>query len=244
MHKTIETLKKPSFRGDVLDNHIADTYFYQKTRPKIRKKKTRSYLKNLIKFIVPASLTSALIIFLIIAAPLAQSKYHSFLKKQILNAKIIKIVNRGIVNKDIIGNYEFRGHAKKDTSGMSRGSIVLDNPKKYNWADLAMNFNFPINLTNRMLALSLRGNIGGERINIVLRDANNKTYRINDLCLSSKWSDKLIRLDNAKGNVDLSSINHMRVECGYVGESAREMDSPIDIMVYIKNINLLKETRI
>ncbi len=244
MPKTIETLKRPSFKGDVLDNHIADTYFYQKIRPKTRKKKAPSYLKNLAKFIIPVSVTTALAISLIITAPIALNKYHAFLKKHIVNARIIKIIDRGAVNKDIIKTYEFRGYAKKDTSKTSRGLMVLDNPKKYNWADLAMNFNFPMNLTNRSLSLSLRGNIGGERVSVVLRDINNKTYRINDLSLSSQWSNRVVRLNTMKGNIDLSNIDQMRIECGYIGESAREMDSPIDVMVYIKNINLLKETEI
>jgi len=245
MSKTVETLKRPSLKADVLDTHIVDTYFYQKTRPKIRKKKTKSYLKNLTKLIGPLSITLLLAACLIILSPIIKNKYHSFLKNKIVNAKIIKIVDRGAVNKDFIQNYEFRGYARKDISAkVPRDAIALTNPKKYNWADMAMNFKFPLNLTNRAISLSLRGNIGGERVNIVIRDTNSKTYRINDLYLSSKWSDKVIHLDNAKNNIDLSNIDHLRIECGYAGESSKEMDSPIDITVYIKNINLIKETRI
>lgn len=240
MPKTIETLKRPSFKGDVLDNHIADTYFYQKTRPKIRKKKARAYLKKAARLIIPVSVTALISLALLVAAPVARDKYHAFMKKRILNSKLIKILDNGAVNSDVIGRYEFRGYANKDASKNMKGAITINNPKKYNWADLAMNFNFPLNLTHRSLVLSLRGNVGGERVGVVLRDANKKSYRIGDIYLSSKWTSETIRLDNIKGNIDLSNIDHIRIECGYVGESAKDMDSPIDMTVYIKNINLLK----
>lgn len=244
MSKTVETLKRPSIKADVLDNHIVDTYFYQKTRPKIRKKKTKTYIKNIAKLILPLSVTLLLATCLVIFAPILKTKYHSFLKNAIVNAKTVKIVDRGAVNKDIVQNYEFRGYARKDISPkVPRDAIALTNPKKYNWADMAINFKFPVNLTNRSISLSMRGNVGGERVNIVIRDINNKSYRINDLYLTSKWSSKVIRLDSVKNNIDLSSIDHLRIECGYMGESSKEMDSPIDITVYIKNINLIKETR-
>jgi len=244
MHKAIETLKRPSLKGDVLDNHIADTYFYQKSRHKIRKKKTASYLKRLSRLIMPVSITALLSMALIISAPIVRGKYHAFLKKQIINSRVIKLVEKGVVNKGVINKYEFRGYAKRDAAKGTKGAIVLNNPKKYNWAELAMNFNFPLNLTNRSLVLSMRGNVGGERVSVVLRDVGNKSYRINDLCLSSKWSEQSICLNNMRGNIDLSSIDHLRIESGRVGESARDADSPIDVTVYIKNINLQKETRI
>jgi hypothetical protein len=242
MTKTIETIKRTPFRGDVLDSHIADTYFYQKTRPKIRKKKAHSRIKDLKRFAIPVTITAFFVIAIVMLAPVIHGKYYAFMIQRISAAKTIKIMDRGVVNKDIIKNYEFRGYAKKETIKTTKDAMVLDNPKKYNWADLAMNFSFPMNLTNRSLSLSLRGNVGGERVSVVLRDASNKTYRINDLYLSSRWSDKLIKLNSVKGDIDLARIEHMRIEYGYVGESARDMDSPIDVTVYIKNINLLKET--
>ena len=227
-----------------MDNHIADTYFYQRSRPKVRKKKSRVLLKNLTKLMIPLAITAAISLALVVVAPIARHKYQAFLKTGITNSKVITIVDKGVINTDVIGKSEFRGYAKKDASRTTKDSIALNNPKKYNWADLAMNFNFPLNLTNRYLVLSLRGNVGGEKVNIVLRDTANKSYRTGDLYLSSKWSDKTIRLDNAKGDIDLANIDHLRIECGCVGESARDMDSPIDVTVYIKNIKILKETQI
>lgn len=243
MSKTIETLKRSSLKGDVLDNHIANTYFYQKARPKIRKKKAHSYFKSLVKLTIPVSVAVAILALIAITAPVLREKHHAFIRNSIANARIIKIVDKGSVNKDIIDKYEFRGSAKKDASKTTKDALVLTTPKKYNWADVAMYFSFPLNLTNRSLSLSLRGNVGGERVSIVLRDTSNKSYRISDLYLSSNWSDKVIRLDNIKHNIDLANIDHIRIESGCVGESSVNMDSPIDVTVFIKNINIIKEMR-
>ena len=117
--------------------------------------------------------------------------------------------------------------------------IVLNNPQKYGWAELSIDFKFPIDLSMRKLSLSLRGNVGGEKINVVLRDMEDRSFRVNDLSLSSNWNDKIIDLEKAKGEIDLSKINHLRVECGYAGESIKS--SPVGVVVYVKDIGLLKE---
>lgn len=241
MTKTIETLNRPHLKEDALYAHIADTYFYQKNRPKKGKKKTALPAKNITKLSITLLSLIISVTLLVAFISFSHNRYTDYVHKKISTLKVIKVVNNGVINKDIIKNFEFRGYAKKGESRISRNAIILSNPQKYNWADLSINFKFPIDLSARNLSMALRGNVGGEKVNIVLRDTNNRSARLNDVSLPSNWNDKIIHPNKMEGGIDLSKVDHLRIECGYVGESAKEKDSPINVMVYIKNIDLTKE---
>ena len=241
MSKTIETLKRPHFKEDALYAHIADTYFHQKNRPKARKKKTAAPVKNIGRLSITLLLLIISVILLVTLISFSHNRYTDYIKKKISTMKVIKLVNNGVINKEIIKSLEFRGHAKKGDSKISRNVIILSNPQKYNWADLSINFKFPIDLSSRSLSMSLRGNVGGEKVNIILRDINNRSARLTDMSLPSNWNDKIIHPNKMEGDIDMTKVNHLRIECGYVGESAKEKDSLINVIVYIKNINLTKE---
>ena len=239
MSKVLEALKRPVLKDDALYRDIADTYFSQKAGTKSQKKKNIPPLAGIAKF-------STYILALAIIIPLAvhitsfyHNRYVDLVKKKIAAANSIKVFYNGAVNKELIKNFEFRGYAKNDGSGIVKKIIVLNNPQKYGWADLSIDFKFPADLLMKKLSLSLRGNVGGEKINIVLRDTYNKSYRVDELYLSSNWSDKIIDLEKARGEIDLSKISHLRIECGYAGESIKS--SPVGVVIYIKDIGLLKE---
>ena len=241
MSKTIETLKKPHLREDALYAHIADTYFHQKNRQKARKKKTAPSVKNIARLSITLLLLIISTALLITFISFSHNRYTYYVKKKISTLKVIKLVNNGAINKEIIKNLEFRGYATKGDSKILRNAIILSNPQKYNWADLSINFKFPIDLSSRILSMSLRGNVGGEKVNIVLRDINNRSARLTDVSVSSNWNDKIIHPNKMEGDIDMTKVNHLRIECGYVGESAKEKDSFINVIVYIKNISLTKE---
>ncbi|MBI4974786.1 MAG: hypothetical protein HZC19_03160 [Candidatus Omnitrophica bacterium] len=235
MSKTIEALKKAPAKIDVLHEHVADTYFYQKAR----KKKSR-HTQNRLRL---AFLASSLFVasLLLIAASSFLYKHHiKFLKEKTVSSGTIKIFNEGRVNKEIINQLEFRGYAKAH-SELSKELIVLNNPKKYNWAELSIGFKFPINFSNRKLALALRGKTGGEKLHLVLRDDRNRSCRLPDLYLISNWKTETVSFDDVKENIDLSKITHLRFEYGDVGESSKRMDSFIDVTIFIKTIEILRE---
>lgn len=244
MPKTAETLRRPVFKEDVLHSHIAETYFHQKTRAKPRKKK-RTLLTNidLRKVIIIAVSTTAVLAIILGASIALHNHYITQLKKKVSALQNIKIVDRGMVNKEIIRNFEFRGYAKNITSRNAKDFLILNNPKKYNWAETSVNFKFPIDLSGRDLFLSLRGASGGEKINIVLRDIKNKSVRLDDLSLSSNMNEKLINIGNLKKDIDLTNINHIRIEYGHMGESASLIDSPIPVTIYVANIGLIKKEK-
>jgi len=241
MSKTIETLKRAPLKEDALYTHIADTYFHQKHRPKTKKRKQFPLIDNIARFSITAVLMIICLAALISAVSFSHSRYTTYLKNKFVSSKNINLLHNGAVNREIIKNFEFRGYAKNGESRISKGLVILNNPQKYNWADLSIDFKFPVDVSRRTLELALRGNVGGERVNIALRDVNNRAARLNDMSLSSNWTEKLIHLKYMKGEIDLSRVNHLRIECGYVGESAKEKNSPINVKLYIKKIGLTKE---
>lgn len=241
MSKTIDTVKRPSFKDDALYKHIADTYFYQKVRPKSKKKKDTPPLNDLAR----ASMISlALIVSLAILIAMfsfSRRSYTDAVKKRIAGMKVITILDKGSINKDLIRAIQFRGYAKTGKSSISKNMVTLNNSQKYNWADMSIDFKFPIDVSSRDLSLSLRGNIGGEKINIVLRDTNNRSFRTDGISVPYNWSDKTIPLEKRGSNIDLTKVDHLRIETGYAGESSVQKDSLINVMIYLKDINLIKE---
>jgi len=240
MTKTTGSLKVSPFHEDKLYERLAETYFHQKSRPKTRKRKPKISFES-IKSVSIAVLSGAGITLVIIALSLfIKTHYTDIVKKQIAISKTTMLAKGGFVNKSI-SSPEFRGYAK-ETSRFSRDYILLNNPKKYNWADLSLNFKFPVDLSKRRLSFSVKGKIGGERMTLVLRDTSNKTARVSDISLASNWRTENISLASLADNVDLTKITHIRFEYGHIGESSKEIDSPIDVTIYVKDIKLSKET--
>lgn len=233
MSKAIVSLKKMPSKDDILNEHIINTYFSQK----IRKKKNKDVIKiKKVTFLAPILLV---VVSLLIGISLfLNNRYTKFLKEKAANSKVITMFDGGRINREIIDDFEFRGYAKGNAK-FSNKLIVFNNPKKYNWADISLDFKFPVDFSKRYLLLSLKGKIGGEKITLVLRDINNRSYRLKDIYLSSNWTTETIPINNLKENIDLSKISHLRFECGYVGETG--MDSAIDVTIYIRKIQILKE---
>lgn len=242
MPKTAETLRSHVFKDDVLHSHIAETYFRQKPKVKARKKKrARAWNIDLTKPLLVITISSVVLISLYISAAYVYRQYIDVLKMKTQSLEVINFINNGSINKSIISKFEFRGQARNIKNSSIKDSIILNSPKKYNWADLSINFKFPIDVSARNLLLSLRGNTGGEKIGVVLRDVKNRSIRLNDLSLSSNTRDKIIRLAPLKGDIDLNNINHLRIEFGYAGESVREINSPINVTIYVNSISMAKE---
>ncbi len=237
----MDTVKRPSFKEDPLYKHIADTYFYQKNRPKSKKKKDIPPINYLARV---SMISLALVISLAILITMFSFSHRSYtdtVKKRIAGMKVVTILNKGSINKDLVRTIQFRGYAKEGKSSISKNMVILNNPQKYNWADVSMDFKFPIDVSSRDLSLSLRGNTGGEKINIVLRDASNRSFRTDDISVPYNWSNKTIPLEKRGSNIDMTKVDHLRIETGYVGESSGQKDSLINVMIYVKDISLIKE---
>ena len=235
MTKTIESLKKNASKADILNDHIVSTYFYAKPH---HKKKTKNAVNKLRAAFIASALLIAAVIAIAACLVFYNSYYLDFVKKRVESAAVISIFEGGRLNRDIIKNFEFRGFAR-DKSGISKGIMVFNSSEKYNWADVSMDFRFPIDLSRRDLILSIKGMVGGEKVTLVLRDAGNRSYRLKDLYAASNWKTEHMPLGEAKGDIDLSRITHIRLESGYLGES--NIDSQADMTIYISGIKLMKE---
>lgn len=235
MSKTLETLKKMPSKEGVLHEHIAHTYFHQKN---IKKNNISIVNKMRIAFIVISAL--AFLLISIAAFSFFRAYYMKFLKEKIANAKVIKVFDAGRVNRDILKGVEFSGYARPNSRFQDK-MIIINNTKKYNWADLSFDFAFPIDFSKRSLTFSTKGKMGGEQLTLVVRDANNKSYRFGDISLASNWKTETISFSAIRGSIDLSNITHLRLECGHIGESDKKMNSLIDVTIYIKDIRIVKE---
>jgi hypothetical protein len=241
MTKKTEALRINPFHEDKLYDRIADTYFHPKTRHKTRKKKANIVLKFLKGAAIGIASAALVVIVVLAGTTLYQSYCLNALKGKVAGARVVIIANGGEVNNEIMKNTEFRGYAK-GVSSFSKDCIFLKNTKKYNWANLSLNFKFPLDLSKRRLSMMIKGKMGGEKVSLVLKDIYNRSLRLSDMSLASSWKEESIALADSRKDIDLSKITHMRFEYGYIGESPKEMDSPIDINVYLKDIKITKET--
>lgn len=240
MSKTIEaTLRKPVLKEDVLNTHIANTYFYQKTRPKSRRKKSVLSLKKLSFVCAAFAALIATMVILGAAASFVYVKYLDLLKEKFAKATVVKVVNGGSINREFVKKFEFRGHAKNSSSRIQKEFVVIHNARKYGWGGAAVHFRFPLDLSDRSLSLTLRGGMGGEKINVILRDANHRSVRLGDKYLSSRWREEALSLASAKRYIDLAHIDQLRIESGYVGESSKP-DSPVDLKIYVRDLTITK----
>jgi len=241
MTKTLEGTRRSFPKEDVLLDHIASTYFAKKSRPKTKSKKKSPSLKDAAIIVVAVGTIAAAIGFVLIVASITGNNYNEFLRKKITALQIIPILDKGVINKDVVKRIELLGYARQVNSKTNKDALGLKNPRKYNWADLLLPFRFPVDLSSRTLNFSVRGFKGGEKITIVLKDSSNKSLRLGETYLSSGWRAESIPLGKSKNYIDMANINSIRIEYGRVGESSLEKDAPIESIIYIKDVNLSKE---
>jgi len=235
MSKTIETLRRLPSKNDILHDHIVNTYFSGKSH----KRKIKSTQNNLtINYRFAVAVVAVFLLFSIL--PFLQQRYLDVIKKRTAAAREVKIVTEGRLNKLIIKRITFHGYAKAK-NGFSKKFMALGNARRYNWADVSLDFKFPIDFSNRNILISMKGNTGGERVGLVLRDANNKSSKLRDLYLVPGWRTDAVALDAIKNDIDISKITHVRLEYGYLGDSPKDSDSPIAMTIYLKDLLIVKE---
>ncbi len=237
MSKIVESLKFVPAKDNTLHKQIADTYFYKKPR----KKKSKHSKKHVRSLAVGAlSLAGAFLIIFAVFSFL-NVRYLDYLKKKIDSSPIVTVFDTGRLNKELIRKFEFRGLARGRSKIVDR-ILVLNSPKKYKWADMAIDFRFPVDFSDRVISFSIKGKMGGEKVGLVLRDANNRSSTLRDVFLTPSWRTETMSLDSVEKDIDLSRISHFRVECSYVGEPPKDIGaSPADVNIYIKDIKFSKK---
>lgn len=240
MTKAIESLKTFPSKREILHDTIADTYFYKKPRRKKYPNAAGKALRTFSLAIFSLASIAALLLLFFIVSYFFNIHYNNYLRNKIAHSNIITLIDDGNIDREPIRKIEFRGYAK-NRSRLAVKPILFTNSKKYSWADLSIDFRFPIDLSGRMLSLSVKGKVGGEKISVIMRDIQNRSFVISDIYLTSSWKTETVSLDNIKNDIDLSAINHMRMESSFMGDPPREAGkSPADMTMYIKDIKILK----
>lgn len=240
MSKTVEAIKRSPFKDDILHEHIAHTYFHQKSR----KKKNKISNLNIKLITVTSSAIACIIILFVITTSFINKKYNEYMKAKLESADMITVLDGGGANKSFIRRLEFCGNAKSK-SKISDDYVTLSNPKRHKWAGIGVDFKFPLNLSNRNLSLALMGKTGGEKLTIGLRDASNRSKRLSNISLTPNWKINTIPLETLRNDIDLSNISYIRMEYDYneTPSKVAGYQEP-DLTVYIKNMQIVKEAKI
>jgi hypothetical protein len=239
MNKGANLLKRHLPKDDIFQNELARTYFSRRKEPRkiknihIRRVSARPAL------IAAAVVISASALSYLIAnemLPFFRADTRSF-RDEIKKSSVVRIFEGGRLNRRVVKRLEFFGYAK-EKSGLADSLMVLKNSKKYEWAGLDMDFKCPIDISDKTLALSAKGERGGEKISLVLKDSGGRSYRAADIYLTPAWTRKTVPLKDIAGTIDVGDISSLRLECGYAGEPPGRKTKDIETSAYIKDVVL------
>jgi len=240
MNKNSEGSKRVPSNEDILHEHIAKTYFRQKAPPPEKIPPVETHRKK--PFILPFILLFAVIAFSAYSLNIIHARYMKQLSERASRSPVLTIFDKGKLDRTLVSRVEFGGYANGRCK-FSEGGLTLNSTKKYNWADASFDLEFPIDLSGRNLSITTRGGMGGEKLSIAIRDKYNRTYKLRDLYLTSNWKTDTISFNTIRKDIDITGITHIRFEYGRVGEAPKLMDSLIDITIFIKSIQLIREAK-
>ncbi|MBU4376987.1 MAG: hypothetical protein KKD29_05860 [Candidatus Omnitrophica bacterium] len=147
------------------------------------------------------------------------------------------IVN-GEINERAIKRLGFYGGALKDSRILKDG-ICLINDGTAAWASAGFDLISPADLTMSSLDFFVKGSIGRESLQVILRDADNNSYipqaqnMIFNKNMNSEWQFVSIPLNNLKGHYNTKRIKHIGFEFG-TQTTANEPGT----CIYIKNMKI------
>jgi len=149
----------------------------------------------------------------------------------------IFLVKAGQPNGYFVRNTFFFGDALK-FSRAKQDMLILVNSKGVGWSNVSLEFVEPLNMRDSDIAYTAKGQVGGERLIVVLTDADNKTYRMAQgisSVLSKKWENHMINLAPARNVLDLSKISKISLEFGSITTG-----NPTHATIYLEDIYLTK----
>lgn len=245
MSNTLHALKRFPVKEDILNQHIVDTYFRRKKSPQLASKETVKQTKvkphtSKLPFIF---VFAFIVLAIAVAAYYFYGQHMSLTNSRVFTSKVISLTHGGSLNRILVKSAVFNGYAKGKGT-IARKYIILTNSGKYEWSNLTLDLKFPVDFSQKSLSMSVKSDIGGEKINVVLKDSHNRSSRLRDIFLTSNWRDEVMPLESVKSDIDLTSIVQARVECDYVGEPSHGAKKTPDVTIYIKNMDLIKEARL
>ena len=217
-----------------LPQEVIDTFF-KTTAGDVAQKKPPKKPKKALLFIASAlslSLVLSAIILILYIIPYKQ-KRAGFKEARDLNRPLYAghVVKSGLVNRQSIEEAYFDGDAAKK-SAFLKNSIALTSAGTHGRASLIMRFREYIDLDDKNILILARAKYGRKKINLILKDFQNRFYEYPGIEFSPNWNLKHVYL-NKVSEVDLKRIKELKLEFGSFTAGNRENST-----IYLKDITV------
>jgi hypothetical protein len=231
-------LKTYSPKEVILQEEFANVYFSKKPHAKKKAKKT-PFLKNWPRtsvLIPTASFAILALSFLVFI-----NKFHyqdaNMIRQGIKNAQTVKLLDEGRLNRFLTKRLDRQNASVLNGQAIRNGFVTLGNAKPD--AELmALDFKFPVDISDKKICLEVRGKRGGEVVLVSLKDSAKRSYRFGEMYLDSKWSTKELPLGDMASTINLTGIEGLRLEYETSGDPNKRYD--VIQEVYIKDIRFIK----
>jgi hypothetical protein len=227
--------------GPAVHEELAKTYFGS---PSARAPKKRAKIRALLPWAVAG-------FALVAAAALVLSRSNIDVKVRLLG-EVPSLKNPAAADK---GLYLVRGarpepgivkdaYFTADARAFSASrpdALVLYNGRGAGWANYTVELKEPVDLKKLDLRYTAKGARSGEKVLVVIVDADNSVYRMErDLQtqVTDEWNEYTVNFRSVRGALDLSSVKTVKFEFG--GLTAGNYSGAI---IYIKDIMLVKTRR-
>ncbi len=141
------------------------------------------------------------------------------------------VVKNGLVNRFNTIEAHFDGGASRK-SAFLKNSIELTNPGNEGRASLIIKFREYLDLDDKNILILARAKYGTKKINLILKDSQNRLYEYPGIQFSSNWNLKNIYLDEAR-DIDLKRIKELELEFGSLTTGNKENST-----IYLKDITV------
>lgn len=156
------------------------------------------------------------------------------------NILTFPLIGSGATNDMLIKHMGFYG-AALGQSKMVKDGMWMVNDGSAGWASVGFDLKEPLDLRDFSLAFFVKGEKGGERLEVILRDAYNDSYmpqaryRIPDGAFGDTWAYVSLPFGGFKGICDITSVVHIGLEFGTSTTGNKSGSS-----IQVKNLRIVR----
>ena len=217
-----------------IPQEIVDTFFKKTSGGKAQEKSPKKPKKALFftVYILSLLLVLSVIIRILYIIPYKQKRAGFKEASDLTRPLYIRhVVKSGLINRQSVEEVYFDGDAAKK-SAFLKNSIALTNAGAHGRASLIMRFREYIDLDDKNILIMARAKYGRKKINLILKDFQNRFYEHPGIEFSPNWGLKHVYL-NKVSEVDLRRIKELRLEFGSFTAGNRENST-----IYLKDITV------
>ncbi len=243
---TLDELIHKDRSWGTLEKELAKTYL--KSPGKSGKKKSSSFLTKIPWVVAAIALCAALTAFLLssnIDIKIRVASGAAFIDKEnpanVMPEKGVFLVKGGEPNKTFINSALLFGDARPSSNATAE-EIRLSSGVGQGWADYKIEFNRPVNLSGLNIRYTAKGELGGERLILMILDSDGRAFKVeNDVSskLERGWNVYTINPAPIRNAVDLTGVSAIKFEFGNITAG----NSPKSI-IYLKDIMVVKNRRL